>query len=120
MADANGDRKATIMATGSESEIALDARDQLQADGIPTAVVSRVCHELFDAQSTTYKKDVLGNGSVRVAIEAGIKQGWEQYLGFDGGFVGMNSFGASAPIDELYKHFNITADAVVAAVKKRL
>ena len=120
LTDAEGTRKATILATGSEIEIALKARDVLQADGIPTAVISMVCHELFNAQSTTYKQEVLGNGSVRVAIEAGIKQGWEQYIGFEGGFVGMNSFGASAPINELYEHFGITANAVVSAVKERL
>ena len=117
--EADGDRKVTLMATGSEVEIALNARDQLQADGIPTAVVSMPCMELFDAQDTDYKKSVLGSG-VRVAVEAASQQSWDKYLGFEGGFVGMKSFGESAPIADLYEHFGITASAVVAAAKERL
>ena len=95
------------------------ARDALQADGVPTAVVSMPCWELFEAQSDAYKADVLGDG-VRVAVEAAIGFGWEHWTGPAGGFVGMKGFGASAPADELYEHFGITADAVAAAVKARL
>ena len=119
LAEAEGDRQATILATGSEVEIALVARESLQADGVPTAVVSLPCWELFAARDDAYRAEVLGNG-VRVAVEAAIGFGWEQWTGPDGGFVGMNSFGASAPADQLYEHFGITADAVTAAVKKRL
>lgn len=119
LAEAEGDRQATILATGSEVEIALVARESLQADGVPTAVVSLPCWELFAARDDAYRAEVLGNG-VRVAVEAAIGFGWEQWTGPDGGFVGMKSFGASAPADQLYEHFGITADAVTAAVKKRL
>ena len=76
--------------------------------------------ELFDAQSQDYKRDTLGPGTAKVAIEAACSFGWEKYIGIDGAFVGLNSFGASAPAGELYKHFNITSEAVVAAAKKQL
>lgn len=112
-------RKATILATGSEVHIAKDAQQILEADGIPTAVVSMVSWELFDQQTEQYKTAVLGDG-VKVAIEAAVGLGWERYIGRDGGFVGMHSFGASAPAGDLYKHFGITADAVVREVKARL
>jgi transketolase len=119
LAESDGDRQATILATGSEVEIAMVAREALQADGVPTAVVSMPAWNLFDAQDKTYRDSVLGSG-VRVAIEAAVQMGWDKYIGPDGGFIGMSSFGASAPAGDLYKHFGITADAVVAAVKERL
>ena len=119
LADADGDRKATLLATGSEVEIAMAARDALQAGGVPTAVVSMPCWELFAEQDEAYRASVLGDG-VRVAVEAAIAFGWEQWTGPDGGFVGMKSFGASAPAEALYEHFGITADAVAAAVRERL
>ena len=75
--------------------------------------------ELFEAQDDAYKAAVLGNG-VRVAVEAAIRQGWDRWLGANGGFVGMTGFGESAPYQELYKHFGITAEAVTEAVKARL
>ena len=121
LADAEGgDRKVTLMATGSEVEIAMAARDTLQGEGIPTAVVSMPCWELFDAQDDAYKASVLGEGTVKVGVEAAMRFGWDQYIGPDGGFVGMSSFGASAPAGELYKHFGITAENVVAEAKARL
>jgi transketolase len=116
---AEGARKVTIMASGSEVEIAVAARDKLQAEGIGTAVVSMPCWELFDQQPESYRKEVLGDG-VRIGIEAAGGFGWEKYLGDKGAFVGMKGFGASAPINELYKHFGITADDAVAAAKARL
>jgi transketolase len=119
LADADGARAATILATGSEVEIAMAARDALQADGVPTAVVSMPCWELFDAQDDAYKAEVLGDG-VRVAVEAAISFGWERWIGPNGGFVGMTGFGASAPAEELYEKFGITAAAVAAAVKARV
>ena len=119
MAEADGDRAATILATGSEVEIAMAARDALQADGMPTAVVSMPSWELFAAQDDAWRTSVLGDG-VRVAVEAAISMGWEQWTGPDGGFVGMTGFGASAPAGTLYEKFGITADAVAAAVKERL
>ncbi|NVK17744.1 MAG: transketolase [Methylocystaceae bacterium] len=117
--DAEGPRKATIIATGSEVEIALAARDTLQADGIPTAVVSMPCWELFEQQSDAYKHDTLGDG-IRVAVEAGLQMGWDRYIGANGAFIGMTGFGASAPAGDLYKHFGITAEAVSDAVKARV
>ncbi|MHA1598543.1 MAG: transketolase [Alphaproteobacteria bacterium] len=115
-----GDRKVTLMATGSEVEIASAARDMLQADGIPTAVVSMPCWELFNAQDNAYRASVLGEGTVKVGVEAAMRFGWDQYIGPDGGFVGMTGFGASAPAPELYKHFGITAENVVTEAKARL
>lgn len=86
--EADGLRKATIIATGSEVEIAMQARDALQADGIPTAVVSMPCWELFEKQDDAYKHDTLGDG-VRVAVEAGLQMGWDRYIGQNGAFIGM-------------------------------
>ncbi|MCW8915394.1 MAG: transketolase [Magnetovibrio sp.] len=121
LADAEGgDRKVTLMATGSEVEIAMAARDTLQGEGIPTAVVSMPCWELFDAQDDAYKASVLGEGTAKVGVEAAMRFGWDKYIGSDGGFVGMTGFGASAPAGELYKHFGITAENVVAEAKARL
>ncbi len=120
LAAADGQAKVTLMATGSEVSIALDAKAILDADGIPTQVVSMPCWELFDRQDEAYRASVLGDGTVRVAVEAGIKLGWERYIGTDGGFVGMNSFGASAPAPELYEHFGITAQHVADAARARL
>ncbi len=116
---ADGAQKVTLIATGSELSIAVDARAKLQAEGIGAAVVSLPCWRLFDKQSPEYRSEVLGQG-VRVAIEAAGPFGWEHYLGPEGVFVGMNGFGASAPGPDLYKHFGITADAAVNAVKARL
>ena len=120
LAAAGGDAKATLLASGSEVSIALAARETLQSEGLPTAVVSMPCWELFDAQDAAYRAAVLGPGTVRVAIEAAIMQGWERYVGEGGATVGMTGFGASAPAKDLYAHFAITAEAVVAAVKARL
>ncbi|MBT3239093.1 MAG: transketolase [Rhodospirillaceae bacterium] len=120
LAEADGDRKVTLLATGSEVEIASAARDMLQADGIPTAVVSMPCWELFDAQDDAYRASVLGEGTVKVGIEAAMRFGWDKYIGPEGGFVGMTGFGASAPAPELYKHFGITAENAVAEAKARL
>jgi transketolase len=115
-----GERKVTLMATGSEVQIAQKAREMLQTEGIPTAVVSMPCWELFDTQSPSYRKQVLGEGSVRVAVEAGVRMGWDAYVRPHGGFVGMTGFGASAPAKQLYEHFGITAENVVQTVKERL
>ncbi len=108
-----GDRAVTLLATGSEVEIAMAARAALEKRKIGTAVVSVPSLELFAQQTAGYRAKVLGENAVRVAVEAGIRQGWDGLLGLEGGFVGMNGFGASAPAGELYKHFGITADAVV-------
>ena len=112
-------RDLTIIATGSEIEIAMEASSFLSNDGINAAVVSLPCWELFDKQDDNYKSNVLGE-CPRIAIEAGTEMGWNKYIGEKGIFIGMNSFGASGPASELYKHFGITSDAVVNAAKKQL
>ena len=111
--------KVTIMATGTEVAIAIEAQAKLKAEGIAADVVSLPCFELFNQQTEAYKKSVL-RGKVRVGIEAALKQGWETYLGENGIFIGMEGFGASAPAPELYKQFGITSDNVVKKVKEIL
>ncbi len=115
----DGAREVTIIATGSEVEIALQAQVMLNSLGVKAAVVSMPCCELFDEQPTDYRKTVLGDG-LRIAIEAAGVYGWERYVGLDGAVIGMRSFGASAPIADLYKHFGITAEAVADAAMTRL
>jgi len=117
---ANGEAKVTLFGTGTELALALDAAKVLEAEGTPTRVVSVPSFELFEQQDAAYQAAVIGRGTVRVAVEAAIKQGWERFIGEDGAFIGMSSFGASAPAEILYEKFGITADAVVAAVKARL
>ena len=119
LAEPAGARAATILATGSEVELAMEARSRLQADGIATAVVSMPCLELFEAQDAAYRKSVLGTAP-RVAVEALSTFGWTRYVEDDSAVIGMRTFGASAPYEKLYEHFGITADAVVAAVKARV
>jgi transketolase len=116
----NGTRQVTILATGSEVGLAVEARRRLEADGIATAVVSMPSWELFEAQDEHYRKAVLGKGTVRVAVEAAVRLGWDRYIGEDGGFVGMSGFGASGAESDLFEHFGITAGKVVEEVRKRL
>jgi transketolase len=115
-----GPRRVTLMSTGSEVAIAMKARDQLQMQGVPTAVVSMPCCERFDAQDAAYRASVLPPGGVRVAVEAAVRFGWDRYLGEHGGFIGMAGFGASGPAETLYEHFGIVPSAVVAEVKRLL
>jgi transketolase len=112
-------RDVTLIATGSEVSIAIEARAQLGKDGIKAAVVSMPCTRLFDEQDEDYRASVLG-AAPRVVIEAAIEQGWERTIGEKGAFVGMKGFGASAPGDDLYRHFGITAEKVVEAARKIL
>jgi transketolase len=119
LAEADGPRQATIIATGSEVPIAMAAREKLAGDGIAVAVVSLPCWEVFRQQDDAYRAQVLG-GAPRVGIEAAGSFGWEQWLGPEGTFIGMNGFGASANYEDLYAHFGITPEAVVAAVMRRL
>ena len=113
--------KVVIIATGSEVSIAVEAKEKLQAKGVNARVVSMPCFEIFEEQDEAYKNEVLGAKNIlRVGVEAAISQGWEKYLGFDGIFVGMKSFGASGKAEDLYKHFGITSDAICEQVVKKL
>lgn len=126
LAEATSKRQVILMATGSEVEIALAARAALEAAGIGTRVVSMPCMELFAQQDEAYRKRLLPGGAVRVAVEAGVRQPWDQWLlGERGreakaGFVGMSGFGASAPAEDLYEKFGITAEAVAEKAKALL
>ncbi|WP_024587426.1 transketolase [Aliihoeflea sp. 2WW] len=117
---ASDEAKVTIFASGSEVEIAVKAREILEAKGHPTRVVSVPCFELFGEQSYEYRHAIVGDASIKVGIEAGIRMGWERLIGSNGIFVGMTGFGASGPAEELYKHFGITAEAAVKAVEERI
>ncbi|MGO7270347.1 transketolase [Rhizobium ruizarguesonis] len=110
-----GERQLTILASGSELHLAVEARSVLQDEGIRTAVVSMPCRLLFEKQDAAYKKSVLGGSRARVAVEAAVQDSWDRYLGLDGVFVGMQEFGASGKIDDVYKKFDITTDAVIRA-----
>jgi len=116
LCDTAGARDVTLIATGSEVEIAMNAADALAKNGIKAAVVSAPCFELFNAQDADYRASVLGTAP-RVGVEAAIEQSWGKLLGDNSAFVGMTGFGASAPADELYAHFGITAEAVADAAK---
>lgn len=115
-----GVRVVTLLATGSEVALALEARRQLQDAGVATAVVSMPCWEIFEEQDGAYRAAVLGPGTVRVGVEAALRFGWDRYLGERGGFVGMTGFGASASAETLYEHFGITAAHIVAEAKRHL
>jgi transketolase len=118
ISDAKGKRDVTIIATGSEVEISIKAQEALAEKGINAAVVSMPCTELFDAQDKEYRDEVLGTTRARVAVEALSSYGWHKYVGLDGEIVAMEGFGASAPAEKLFEHFNITTDAVVKAALK--
>jgi transketolase len=115
-----GERKLTILSTGSELHLTVQAREILQKQGIPTAVVSMPCRLLFEQQDAAYRKAVLGKTRARVAVEAAIELGWDRYIGLEGRFVGMHSFGASGKIADMYKKFDINAEAVVRAAHEAL
>ena len=101
--------------------LCVDAAKRLGEYGVRARVVSMPCFELFDEQDAAYRNEVLPPSiAARVAVEAGIVQGWEKYLGAGGRFVGMSSYGASAPFEKLYEHFGITAGRVVAEAKAAL
>ena len=123
LAESVGKRKVILMATGTEVSLAMQAREILQTEGIGTRVVSMPCMELFAQQDASYRKRILPGGPVRVAVEAAVRMGWDQWLlGERGrevkaGFIGMHGFGASAPAERLYQEFGITREAIVAKVK---
>jgi transketolase len=113
-----GTRKLTLMATGSELHLAVEAREIMQKEGVPTAVVSMPCRLLFEAQDAAYKREVLGETPARVAVEAAVQMSWDRYLGDHGHFVGLHDFGASGKIADVYRKFDLTTDAVVRAARQ--
>ncbi|MEM1287041.1 MAG: transketolase [Pseudomonadota bacterium] len=117
---AQGTAKVSIFASGSEVEIAVDAQKQLKDAGIPARVVSVPCFELFEQQDTGYQRGVIGAAPVKIGVEAAIRMGWDRFIGSDGIFIGMSSFGASGPYKEVYEHFGITPEAIVAAAQTAL
>ena len=114
LVEPKGKRHVTVIGTGSEVALAVEAAKVLEGEGINAAVVSMPGWELFEAQGEAYRNSVLGTAP-RVAVEAAAEFGWSKWLGSDGAFIGMHGFGASAPAQDLYKHFGITAEAVAAA-----
>ncbi|MCH2182451.1 MAG: transketolase [Mariniblastus sp.] len=119
--DTSGNPDVILMGTGSEVEVCLEAAALLAEEQIAARVVSLPCFELFEAQPNEYRESVLPSGvAARVAVEAGIEMGWLRFLGRHGRFIGMNGFGASAPFEELYEHFGITADQVCQAAKEQV
>jgi transketolase len=123
LADSAGknEPEVILMSTGSEVQLAVAAHEKLAAAGIRSRVVSLPSFELFDEQPAEYRDQVLPRGvTARVAVEAGIRQCWDKYLGCDGEFIGLDTFGASAPYQEIYKHRGLTAEAVIAAAKQQL
>ncbi|MET0596557.1 MAG: transketolase [Mesorhizobium sp.] len=120
LAPAEGKAKVTLFASGSEVEIALNARKLLMERGHAARVVSVPAFELFDQQDETYRRKTIGDAPVKVAIEAGVRQGWDQFIDSDGLFIGMHGFGASGPYEKLYPHFGITAEAAADAAEARL
>ena len=112
--------EVTLIASGSEVKIAIDAFNKLKDFNINSKVVSMPCQELFNKQSKQYKEKVIEKNSIKISIEASSVNGWEKYVGPDGISLGMKSFGKSAPIKDLYEHFNLTSDKVVGMAKKML
>ena len=120
LAESEGQRDVTLIASGSEVSIAMEARDLLKAEGVSAVVISMPCLEIFEAQNQDYRDKVIWPGTPVVVVEAAIEQSWGRYLGGNGKFVGMNTFGASAPAANLYEYFGITAEKVAAAAMEIL
>jgi transketolase len=117
---AQGKAQVSIFATGSEVAIAIEAQKLLADKGVAARVVSVPCFELFFAQPEAARARLIGDAPVKVAVEAAVRMGWDPIIGTDGLFVGMEGFGASAPVKDLYKHFGITAEKVAEAALQRL
>jgi transketolase len=120
LVDADGELKVVIIATGSEVQVALAARDLLQADGIGTRVVSMPCVEWFNAQDADYRTSVLPAGVAKVAVEAGVPMGWREFVGPDGEIVGIDHFGESAAGSLLFEKYGFTAENVAAHARTAL
>jgi len=118
IAEADGDPQVILIATGSELQIALAARDQLQAGGAPTRVVSMPCVEWFEEQDSAYREQVLPHRiKARVSVEAGVTFGWRTYVGDSGASIGVDHFGSSADYQRLYEEFGLTAERVAATAR---
>jgi transketolase len=118
LADSPGPPQVILIGTGSELALCVEAYEKLTAEDLRVRLVSMPCWELFDEQQASYRDSVLPPSvTARVAVEAGVRQGWDRYIGPQGRFVGMSTFGASAPYKHLYQHFGITTERVVAEVK---
>jgi len=117
---AKGSAKVSLFATGSEVSIALDAQKLLKERGVAARVVSVPCFELLEAADAATRRALIGSAKINVAVEAGVRQGWDAIIGADGVFVGMHGFGASAPYKDLYRHFGITPEKVAEAALSRL
>jgi transketolase len=120
LSPAQGAAKVSIFATGSEVAVAMEAQAALAERGIAARVVSVPCLDLFEQQDEAYRRKIIGDAPVRIAVEAAIRQGWDSVIGDQGVFIGMTGFGASGPYKKLYEHFGITSQAIVAAAEKRL
>ncbi len=120
LAEAEGEPKVTILATGAEVGLAVQARERLERDGVGTRVVSMPCLELFEAADEVHRARVLGETPVTIAVEAAVRQGWDRHIGRDGVFIGMSGFGASAPAPVLFERFGITAERIVAVAREKL
>jgi len=119
--DCDGVPDILLLATGSEIELAMNAADALAEDGIKARVISMPCTDAFDAQDADYRESVLPAAvTARVAIEAGVTEGWWRFVGLQGRVIGLDRFGESAPANELFEHFGFTADNVVAVAKNVL
>lgn len=119
--DCAAEPQVILIGTGSELMLCIEAAEKLTDEGIAVRVVSMPCFELFDQQDADYRNSILpANVHARVGVEAGIRMGWDRYLGTDGHFVGMDSFGASAPAEALYEHFGITVENIVKSAKAQL
>jgi transketolase len=119
LAEADGERQVTLLATGSEVSVTMAAREVLATDGLRAAVVSIPCWELFEKAPQEYQDAVLGSAP-RVAVEAAVEFGWDRWLGPRGAFIGMEGFGASAPGEALFPHFGITPEKVAQAARSLL
>ena len=114
------DSKVTLIASGSEVELALETQAQLKENGIDSKVVSMPCQELFDQQNKEYKEKILEKDTIIITIEAASISCWKKYLGSKGASIGIDSFGESAPYKEVYEHFNLTSSKIVNLIQKML
>jgi len=120
IAPAEGKAQVSLFASGSEVAIAMAARRLLAEGGVAARVVSVPCLDLFLTQAADLRRTIIGEAPVKVAVEAGVRQGWDAVIGADGGFVGMSTFGASAPYQELFRHFGITPEKVAEAALAKI